>query len=90
MVEDDSQESRWRQQELHPEGVVVTVVRCLEFEIHQIYRSSSATNEENLHNSVVDANEVGNQVEISRYKDYQKQSLAFSRDSSAGSSFPYF
>ena len=69
---------------------MVPVIRGFEFEVHQIDRASSASNEEYLHDSVVDADEVRHEVEISRNEDNQKQSLAFARDSSAGASLPYF
>ena len=90
VVEEDSQEGGRSQEEFHSEGVVVAVIGGFEFEIHQIDGSSGAGDEEKLHDGVVDADEVGDQVQVSRHEHYEKQSLALTRDSGTGTSFPYF
>ena len=82
VVEDDSQEGGRGQEELHSEGVVVAIIGGFEFEIHQIDGPSGAADEEELHNGVVEADEVGQQVQISRHENNEKQSLALARDSS--------
>ena len=90
VVENDSQEHGRSQEELHSEGVVVTVVGGFELEIHQIDGPSRAADEEKLHDGVVETDEVGQQVQISGHEHHQEQSLAFTRDSGTGASFPYF
>ena len=85
-----NQEQSWSKKELHSEGVMVAIVGGFEFEIHQIDCPGRAANEEKLHDGVVEADEVCQQVEISGDEHHQKQSLAFTRDSGTWTSFPYF
>merc|ERR1719278_737115 len=72
VVEDDSQEGGRGQEELHPEGVVVAIIGGFEFEIHQIDGPSGAADEEELHDGVVQADEVGQEVQISRHEHNEK------------------
>ena len=47
-----------------PEGVMVVVIGSLELEKHKINSPDGANEEENLHCSVVEGYEVGEQIEI--------------------------
>ena len=43
----------------------------------------------NLHDCVVDADEVGDEVEVSGDKHHEEENLGFPRDSRAAPCFPY-
>ena len=43
----------------------------------------------NLHDCVVDADEVGDEVEVSGDKHHEEENLGFPRDSRAAPGFPY-
>ena len=90
VVEETSQEGGRSQEELHSEGVVVAIIGGFEFEIHQIDRAGGAADEEKLHDGVVETDEVCQQVQVSRHEHNEEQSLALTRDSGTGASFPYF
>ena len=58
-----------------PKGVVICVVGSLEFEIHQIDSSKGGPQEKQLHSSVVNRYEIGNQIKVPGRKDNTKQYL---------------
>jgi len=54
---------------------VICVVGSLEFEIHQIDSSKGGPQEKQLHSSVVNRYEIGNQIKVPGRKDNTKQYL---------------
>ena len=49
-----------------PKGVMVGVIRGLKLQVHQVDSAKGRTKEENLHRSVIQRNEVGEQVQVTR------------------------
>ena len=61
----------------------------LKFHIHQIDGPSSAADEENLHDGVVERDEAGDEVEVPRDEDHQEEDLRFPGYSGTASCLPY-
>jgi len=83
MINDQRNKGRGNEQELYSECVMIAVVGCLEFEQHEINGSVGGGDEEDLHDGVVDRNEVGQQVQVARREDQRKQDLRLARDAGA-------
>ena len=45
---------------------MISVIRSLELHVHQVDSAKGRTKEENLHRSVIQRNEVGEQVQVTR------------------------
>jgi len=75
MVENQGEEKSRSKQKLNSKGIVITIVCCLKFHIHQIDCRSCTPNEEDLHGGVVQGDEAGQEIEISRHKHNQEQNL---------------
>jgi len=75
MVDKYGKTSHRNHQELHPERVVVMVVRCAELGIHQIYGSVQPDDEEDFHHRVVDWHKRGEQVEIASCENHREHDL---------------
>ena len=56
--------------------------------IHKIHGSGGTTDEEDLHDGVVEADEAGEEVEVSADKHHQEQDLRLAGDSCAASRLP--
>ena len=56
--------------------------------IHKIHGTGSTTDEEDLHDGVVETDEAGEQVKVPADKHHQEQDLRLARDSCAASRLP--
>ncbi len=54
---------------------MVAIIGCLELDIHQIHSGRSRRDKEELHRSVVQGDEVSQQVQVAGDKHNQKQNL---------------
>ena len=88
VVEQHGQQGRGSNQKLHTEGVVITIVGSFKFEVHEIHGGSRTRDEEDLHDCVVDADEVGDQVQVPGHEHEQEQDLALARDSCTAPRLP--
>ena len=59
----------------YSECVMIAVVGRLEFEQHEIDGSIRGGDEEDLHDGVVNRNEVGQQIQVARREHERKQDL---------------
>jgi len=89
MVQDKGEDSNRSEEEFHTEGVMIAIIGSFEFHEHQVDSASCAGDEENLHCCVVDANKVGDEVEISGNKHNEEENLTLAGDSCTGASLPY-
>ena len=89
VVEQHGQQRGGPHQELHAERVVVTVVCSFEFEVHEVHSGGRAGDEEDLHGCVVDADEVGDQVQVPGDEDEEEQDLALAGDAGTAPGLPY-
>ena len=71
VVEDHGQDCYGSEEELHPEGVVVAVISCAEFDVHQVHRGCCRCNEEHLY---------GTRSVYSVYKQYATGNLEYLHD----------
>ena len=69
VVEDDGEEGGGAEEELDPERVMVAVVGRLELDVHQVDGGAGRADEEKLHGGVVERDEGGEEVKISRAED---------------------
>ena len=88
VVEDKGQESGGSQEKLDPERVVVAVIRRLELEVHEVHCGGGAGDEKDLHAGVIDADEVGHQVQVPGHKHDQEEDLTLAGDTGAAPSLP--
>jgi hypothetical protein len=72
VVDKQCQDHAWNQQEFNSEWVVIVVVCCAEFQIHQIEHSQWRGYEDHLHEGVVDADEGGEEIQVSTEVDDRK------------------
>ena len=80
VVDEDGQPRCGDDQELCPEGVVVGVVRGTELEEDEVAGGEDRDNEDDLHDRVVDRDEVSGQVQVASDEHHSKQHLALARD----------
>lgn len=80
MIDEKSQDEAWKQQELNPEWVVIVVIGCTEFQVHQVQCSKGWANEDDFHECVVNANKCGEKIQISAQVDDGEQNLRLSRN----------
>ena len=65
----------------YSECVMIAVVGGLKLEQHEIDGAEGGGEEEDLHDGVVNRDEVGQQIQITRREDKRKQDLRFAGDS---------
>lgn len=79
MIDEQSQDEAGQQQELNPEGVVIVVIGCAEFQVHQVECAQRWSDEDDFHECVINANECGEKVQISAEIDGGEENLRLSR-----------
>ena len=77
MINKHSKTSHGNQQEFYAESVMVTVVRCAELLVHEVYCDVQREDEDHFHDRVVHRHEYCEQVEISRREHDGKHDLRF-------------
>lgn len=75
MIKNKREDGRRQEDELDPEGVMVVVIGSLELKKHKVDSPDGANEEENLHRSVVEGYEVGEQIEIAGEEHQSKKAL---------------
>lgn len=78
MIDQQSQNKTWHQQELNPECVVVVVVGSFELDIHQINSCIRGSYEHQLHNSVIGRDVGCQQVQVAGCINHREQYLRLS------------
>lgn len=68
MVDDEREDGAGNEQELDAERVVVAVVRGLELDVHEINGAERRGDVEDLHQRVVQRDEVREEVQVARHK----------------------
>ncbi len=79
MVDEEGKAADGHDEKLHPECVVITVVRGAEFVVHEENGEDGRTDEEELHARVVKRDEVGEQIQVATDEDNREHDLAFAR-----------
>ena len=79
MVHEERQPSHGHDEELHAKRVVVTVIGGLELGIEEVDCGGRAGDEDDLHDGVVEGDEVGEEVQVPRDEHQSKHDLALSR-----------
>ena len=79
VVDKECQPSNRHNQELDAESVVVTVIGGLELSKQQIDGAERSSNEDHLHRSVVQRDEIGKQVEVATGEHHHKHHLRLAR-----------
>jgi len=80
MVYQQSQTAYGHDEELHPERVVVTIVRRFEFRVDEETRGDGARDERHLHRRVVNGDKRREQVEVPREEHHREHDLRFPGD----------
>jgi hypothetical protein len=88
MVDEQGQDHGRNDEKLDSERVMLTIVRGLELDIHQIERAKRGGQVEDLHHRVVQRDEVGEQVQVAGEKDEREQDLTATRNARARSGLP--
>lgn len=65
MVDEKGQGSAWNDEELDAKSVVIPVVSRLEFVPHQPKDTEGRTEVKDLHDSVIEGDEMGKQIQVS-------------------------
>jgi len=78
VVENKSQNNTRSQQELHSEGIMVTVVGRLELHEYQIACPNAERDVDNLHACVVQGDETKEEIEVASAEHYSEQCLRLS------------
>ena len=89
VVEQHGEERGGAEEEFHAEGVVIAVIRRLELEVHEVDGGGGAGDEEHLHDGVVDADEVGDEIQVAGDEHDQEEDLALAGDSRTAPRLPY-
>lgn len=89
MVQDQGQQGAGTQQELNPESIMVAVVGGLELDIHQVDGGGRGADKEDLHDGVVDGDEVGDEVQVAGHEHNEEEDLRLARDAGTGPGLPY-
>lgn len=79
MIDEQAQNEARQQQELNSEWIVIVIVGRTEFQVHQVKCAHRWSNEDDFHECVVNANECGEEVQISAQIDGGEQDLRLSR-----------
>lgn len=90
MVDKECQPPHRNHQELHSEGVVVSIICGLKLYVDQIYSGICTANVDNLHGCVVEGYEGSEQIQVTSSEHYGKQDLTLSRNTGTRPGFPYF
>ena len=82
LVEDKSQKKACKEEEIMPKGIELFIVRTPDKRMvpHAPNDSESANNKHQFHNSIVDWNEVGEEIQIARQKHQRVQLLCLQRN----------
>lgn len=83
VVNQQGQQEAGNEQKLDAERVVVVVVRCFKLDIHQINCGHGGTDEDQLHEGIVHADERRHQVQIATNVNDGEEDLRFARYASA-------
>lgn len=89
MVDQESKDGRRDDEELDAERVVDAIVRRLEFDVDEIDGADRRRQVEDLHDRVVDGDEVREQVKVAGDEDQGEQDLTATRDTGTRSRLPY-
>lgn len=65
MIDEKTENEARQQQEFNSEWVVIMIVSSSEFQVHQIEGSKGWSNEDKLHESVINTNECCEEVQVS-------------------------
>lgn len=76
MVDEESKAYCWDDEELRPESVMVGIIGSLELHKHEVEGGVGRHQEDHLHHSVVDGDEVDGQVQVPCREHQCKQHLA--------------
>lgn len=90
MVNQESQATNRDDQELHSEGVMVSIISCLELHVDQVHSGVWTSDVDDLHGGVVERDERCEQVKVSSGEHQGKQDLTLSRNTGTRPGFPYF
>lgn len=90
VVDDESKNHAWNDEELNSESVVVSVVGCLELHPHEVHGSNRSGEEEDLHDGVVEGIETGEKIQVSGEEGDGEEDLGPSGDSFTTARLPYF
>lgn len=82
-IDQQGQHKARQQQELDAERIVIVVIGGLKFDIHQVEGGERGSDEDQLHQRVVQTDERRNQIQIAAHVNYGEQDLRFAGDSSA-------
>lgn len=80
IVLQEGEANDWDQEKLQAERVILTVKRFPEFSIDHVHCDIGAEEENQLHDCVVDGDEVGEQVQVPGSEDEREKDLALPRD----------
>jgi len=83
MINHQRNQRRGNQEKLYSESVMIAVVGGFEFEQHEIDGPVRGSDEEDLHDGVVNRDEVGQQVQVARRENEREQDLRLARDAGA-------
>jgi len=83
MIDDQRNEGRRNQEEFYSECVMIAVVGGLEFEQHEIHGPVRGGDEEDLHDGVVDRDEVRQQIQVTRREHEREQDLRLTGNAGA-------
>lgn len=68
---------------------MISIVCGTELDVHQVDSGSGGGDKEDLHRSVVEGDEVSNEVEVTGDEDHHKQDLGLAGDTGAAPRLPY-
>lgn len=77
VVDKQRQDHAWNQQEFNSEWVVIVIICGAELQIHQVEHSQWRDDEDELHEGVVEADEGGEEIQVSTEVNDRKQDLWF-------------
>lgn len=89
VVDDQSENDTWDNKEFDAEGIVVSIVGCLELHPHQVDSSDGSSEEENLHDGVVQGIEASEEIQVSCEEGYGEEDLGPSGNTFTTAGFPY-
>lgn len=90
MVDQECQDGRGNNKELHPECVMVPIVSGFELAVNHPDCGERAGNVDHLHARVVEGDVVGEEVQVSGSEHHSKQDLALPRNPGTRAGLPDF
>lgn len=90
MIDENGQASDRNDQEFGSEAVVVWVVRGLELDKDEPTCTKGGPDEDDFHARVIERDEGGEEVKVTRHKNHTEQHLTLARDTCTRPRFPYF